>query len=422
MRQRLIALVMSALAVAMVAASLAGFQSRAALQPTSAVTIRAETLLDGRGGVAKDVVIRIENGRIASVRRSAERVRYSLPGATVMPGWIDTHVHPDSHFNKDGRADNRGETPVQEALYWTENAWLMLQAGFTTVQSLGALSDVDLRTAIERGLLPGPRVLTSVRQIGRSGTIGEEIDGIATGEQLREAVRRAKGDGADVIKLFASRSIRDGGQQTMTDEQLQAACGEATALGLRSAVHAYTAQAMKDATLAGCTSVEHGAFGTDEVFRLMAERGTFYDPHIGLLLQNYIENKPRFFGVGNFNDEGFSMMEKTVPVFLETFKRALRIQGLKIVFGTDANAGAHGRNVEEAIVRVRDGGQPAMAAIVSMTSLAAESLRMQNRVGIVAPGMEADLVATAGDPLVDITSLRRVVFVMRGGKVYRNER
>ena len=274
MRQRLIALVMGSLAVAMAVASLAGFQNRAALQPTSAVTIRAETLLDGRGGVAKDVVIRIENGRIISVGRSAERVRYSLPGATVMPGWIDTHVHPDSHFNKDGRADNRGETPVQEALYWTENAWLMLQAGFTTVQSLGALSDVDLRTAIERGLLPGPRVLTSVRQIGRSGTFGEEVDGSATGEQLREAVRRAKRDGADVIKLFASRSIRDGGQQTMTDEQLQAACGEATALGLRSAVHAYTAQAMKEATLAGCTSVEHGAFGTVEVFRLMAERGT----------------------------------------------------------------------------------------------------------------------------------------------------
>ena len=112
MKQRLIALVMSSLAVAMVTASLAGFQSRAALQPTSAVTIRAATLLDGRGGVAKDVVIRIENGRIASVRRSAEQARYSLPGATVMPGWIDTHVHPDSHFNKDGCADNRGETPV----------------------------------------------------------------------------------------------------------------------------------------------------------------------------------------------------------------------------------------------------------------------------------------------------------------------
>ncbi len=169
MRQRLIASVMSALAVAMVAASLAGFQGGAALQPTSAVTIRAETLLDGRGGVAKDVVIRIENGRIASVRRSAERVRYSLPGATVMPGWIDTHVHPDSHFNKDGRADNRGETPVQEALYWTENAWLMLQGGFTTVQSLGALSDVDLRTAIERGLLPGPEC--SPRS-GKLGTVG----------------------------------------------------------------------------------------------------------------------------------------------------------------------------------------------------------------------------------------------------------
>jgi imidazolonepropionase-like amidohydrolase len=369
----------------------------------------------------KDVAIRVENGRITSVGRSIEGASQSFSGITVMPGWIDTHVHLAAHFNDDGRSDTRGETPVQQVLYSAENAWLMLQAGFTTVQSIGAPSDADLRTAIERGVLPGPRVLTSVRQIARSGTIGQSLEGIATGEQLRDAVRRAKDDGADVIKLFASRSIRDGGQQTMTAGQLQAACGEAKALGLRSAVHAYTPEAMRDATLAGCTSIEHGAFGSDEVFRLMAKRGTYYDPNIGLLLQNYIENKPRFFGFGNFNDEGFSIMEKTIPIALETFKRALRIQGLKIVFGTDANAGAHGRNVEEAIVRVRAGGQPTMAAIIGMTSLAAESLRIQDRVGVIAPGMEADLVGVVGDPLVDIDALRRVVFVMRGGKVYRNE-
>jgi imidazolonepropionase-like amidohydrolase len=205
----------------------------------------------------------------------------------------------------------------------------------------------------------------------------------------------------------------------MSDAQLQAACGEAKAQGLRTIVHAHSAESMKAAVLAGCTQIEHGSFATDEVLKLMAERGTYFDPNVGLVLQNYIENKAKFMGIGNYNEEGFAYMEKAIPTVLEMFKRAIATPKLKIVFGTDAVAGAHGRNAEEAIVRVRDGGQKPMDAIVAMTSLAAESLRLQDRIGAIAPGLEADLVAVEGDPLTDITALRKVIFVMKGGKVYR---
>jgi imidazolonepropionase-like amidohydrolase len=381
------------------------------------ITIRAGRLLDGRGNMQQNVVIEVSDGRITKVGPRTGPVTYDLSSMTVTPGWIDTHVHIGWHFGKDGRFDNRGETPVQQALYGAENAFLTLQGGFTTVQSLGAASDIDLRTATARGILPGPRILTSVRQLNeRSGATGREL---ATPDQLREVVRQAKTEGADVIKIFASASIRDGGKQTMTDEQLKAACGEATAQGLRSVVHAHSAESMKASVLAGCTQVEHGTFATDEVFKLMVEHGTYFDPNVGLVLQNYLENKPRFLGIGNYTEEGFDSMVKAIPVVVAMFKRALAVPKLKIVYGTDAVAGAHGRNIEEAIVRVRDGGQKPMDAIVSMTSLSAESLRLQDRIGAVAPGLDADIVAVDGNPLNEITSLRRVRFVMKSGKVYR---
>ena len=144
------------------------------------------------------------------------------------------------------------------------------------------------------------------------------------------------------------------------------------------------------------------------------------DPNIGLVKQNYLENRPRYQGIGNYNDEGFASMEKAIPVDLEMFKRALTVKGLKIVFGTDAVAGAHGHNVEELIYRVQRGGQDAASAIVSITSLAAESLNLKDRIGALAPGMDADLIAVNGDPLKDITALRRVSFVMQGGRVFKS--
>ena len=137
-------------------------------------------------------------------------------------------------------------------------------------------------------------------------------------------------------------------------------------------MHAHAASAAKAASLAGCTSVEHGAYVTDDVFKIMAANGTYYDPNIGVVLQNYMENKSKYMGIGNYNDEGFAFMEKGEAIVLETFKRSLKIPGLKIVYGTDATAGAHGHNGNEFIVRVNDGGQDPMAALISATSLSRE--------------------------------------------------
>jgi len=330
-----------------------------------------------------------------------------------MPGWIDTHVHPGWYFNRENRLEQGGpgsiETPASAALYGEANVYATLMGGFTTVQSLGQEIDKDLRDLINRGALPGPRMITSLRSVNEN--TGDP-------EKIRAYVDKMKADGADVIKLFATASIRDGGKQTMTDEQVQAACSEATKLGLRSVVHAHSPEGARAAVLAGCTSIEHGAFLDDATLQLMADHGTYFDPNF-LVLHNYLENKPKFLGIGNYNEEGFAYMEKGIPMMADVLKRA-RAHHLKIVLGTDAVAGSHGRNAEEFIYRVRDGGQPAMEAIVSGTSLAAESLRLGAKIGSIADGMEADLVAVAGSPLDDITAVRNVVFVMKGGKVFKN--
>ena len=286
-----------------------------------------------------------------------------------------------------------------------------LNAGFTTIQSPGAIEDKDLRDAVGRSLIPGPRILTSLQAL-------TETSGDAA--MMRQLVRERKQQGADFIKLFASKSIREGGQITLTEAQVEAVCGEAKSLGLRTIVHAHSAESARVATLAGCTSIEHGAYVTDDVFDLMARRGTYYDPNIGLVLQNYLENKAKYFGIGNYSEEGFALMEKGIAITLETFKKALKHKNLKIVYGTDANAGAHGQNYREFIVRVRDGGQDPMQALISATSLSAESLNLAKEIGSIAPGMQADIVGFDGDPLKDVYAAGRAVFVMRSGKVYEN--
>jgi len=159
-------------------------------------------------------------------------------------------------------------------------------------------------------------------------------------------------------------------------------------------------------------------FADRAALALMAEHGTWFDPNIGVVLQNYLENKARFLGVGNYTEEGFAWMEKALELNRVMFRAALETPGLKLVMGTDAVSGAHGRNVEEAIARVQAGQSP-MDAIVDMTSEAAASMNLADTIGAIAPGLEADLVAVAGNPLEDITALRRVVFVMKAGKVVR---
>jgi imidazolonepropionase-like amidohydrolase len=388
-----------------------------------AIVLRAGVLLDGRGATLRDTRIVVDGARIVEVAAwgaarpvaspPGERV-YDLSRLTVLPGLIDLHVHPTWYFNRSGRlhTDGDGETPAQGALAAAANAYSMLLAGFTTVQSPGAPEDKDLRDAIARGGIPGPRLLTSLEPLNERNGGPEE---------LRKAVRQRKADGADLIKIFASKSIREGHAQTLSLAQLEAACGEARALGLRTLVHAHGPDSMRAAAEAGCTQVEHGVFATDEVLRLLAERGTYFDPQCRLIFRNYLDNRPKFEGIGNYNEEGFRVMEKALPLAVSVFRRARTTPGLNVVYGTDAVAGAHGRNADDLACRVEEGGQPPMEALVSATSLAARSLGMEKEIGAVAPGLQADLIAVDGDPSRDITALGRVVFVMKGGRVYRNE-
>src|SRR6266850_2328782 len=429
--------ILATLIVVLVSAFDAGAQ-------TQRVTLRAASAFDGKGRTIPDVTIVIANGKIADVR-SGEAVTptYDLRGLTILPGLIDTHVHLDTHFgadgrayeagreaergegvpaqpdrgagapglNKDGTASNRGETPAQAILFEAENAYITLMAGFTTVQSIGSPSDVDVRAAIARGVIPGPRLLTSIRPVNEN---------TGTPDRIRAFVRQVKADGADLVKLFASKSSREGGGQTMTDEQVAAACGEAKSLGLRTWVHAHSPSSIRAAVNGGCSVVTHGSQATAAELQLMASRGVYFEPNIGLVSQNYLENRSRYFGIGNFDEQSFAFTEKGIPMKLAMFKNALAASGLKLLMGTDAGAGAHGRSAEEIIYRVQIAGQPVRDALRDTTSLNAQSMNLADRVGSIAPGLDADLIAVDGDPLKDITALRRVAFVMKGGKVYKN--
>ena len=374
--------------------------------------IHAATVIDGTGKVLKNATVVVRGSKITSIDTGGTgSASYNLGQLTILPGMIDVHAHVAWHFDQNGRYAARPGSPASEILYSAENAYVTLMAGFTTIQSPGSANDVDLREAIARGALPGPRILTSIRQLNeRSGSPDE----------IRDKVRQLKQDGADVVKIFASASIRDGGKQTMTDEQLQAACGEARRLGLRTMVHAHSPESIKASVNAGCQQIEHGVFANDEVLKLMADKGVYFDPNVGVVLQNYLKNKTKFLGVGNYTEEGFAYMEKGLDLNKAMIKKAVATPNLKMVLGTDAVAGAHGHNADEMVERVRQGGQKPMDAIVSGTSLAAKSLGLDQTIGTLAPGYEADLIAVEGDPLTDITAVTRVAFVMKGGKIYKH--
>ncbi|HWI20880.1 MAG TPA: amidohydrolase family protein [Vicinamibacterales bacterium] len=380
-----------------------------AAQSEPSISIRARQVLDGTGRAIANGVVVVRDGKIGSVGPSKDPVTIDLGNLTLLPGFIDTHVHIGWHFDDKGRYHAGPEPPEQAALYGAENAYVTLMAGFTTVQSVGSASDKAVRDAINRGVLPGPRILSSLGQISNAKW---------TPEQIRERIRQQKAEGADLIKIFASASIRDGGVPTLTQEQVDAACGEARAQGLRSMVHAHSPESMLRAARAKCTVVEHGGLADTASLTALANAGVYFDPNIGLVTQNYLENKARFLGIGSYTEEGFASMEKALGLRGPMFQAALKTPGLKIVMGTDAVAGAHGQNAREAIERVKNGQKP-MDTIVGMTALAAESMGLQKEIGTIAAGFNADLVAVDGDPTQDITALQRVRFVMRNGKVYK---
>lgn len=379
-----------------------------ARQQDAGAVIRARAVIDGKGQVIQNGIVTVRNGKIVSVGSSGTP-SVDLGNLTLLPGFIDVHTHIGWHFDEDGRFHSGPEPADRAALFGVENAYVTLINGFTTIQSVGAASDKPLRDAINRGVIPGPRILSSLGQISNNKL---------TPDQIREQVRKLKADGADLIKIFASASIRDGGTPTMSQEQMDAACGEARAQGLRSMVHAHSPESMLRSARAKCFEVEHGGLANQEALTALANAGIYFDPNIGLVIQNYLENRPRYNGIGNYNDEGFASMEKALALGPPMFKMALATPGLKMVMGTDATAGAHGQNAREPIERVKAGQTP-MDAIIGMTSLAAQSMNLDKEIGSIAAGMNADLVAVDGDPLRDITALQRVRFVMRNGKVYK---
>jgi imidazolonepropionase-like amidohydrolase len=377
------------------------------------VVLQTSVLLDGKGGILRDRQIVIEDGRIVSVGPGTLKPDYDLSGLTLMPGWIDTHIHLQWHMDANHQAVAGGVSPEEMELYTAADAWMTLEGGFTTVQSVGSSFDKPVRDLVNEGALPGPRILTSLIQIqGTSG--GPEPRHAWTTDELRAIVRKNKADGADVIKLFATSGLGSGGGPTMTKEQIEAVCSEAKAVGLRSVVHAIGDAGARDAVLAGCTSIEHGTFLKDETLKLMARRGTTFDPNL-LVLHNYLDNRASF----TFTDAQLKTIQDGIAPTIDVLRRA-RALGVKIVFGTDAVAGSHGRNAEEFISRVNEAGEKPMDAIVSATSASADALGMGDRIGTIAAGYQADLVAVRGDPLSDITTVRNVVFVMKGGTVIKN--
>jgi imidazolonepropionase-like amidohydrolase len=395
------------------AAALAPGTVTAAPPPPAETVLAAHAALDGRGKMLRDVEIVVRDGRIATLRPATGAVDYDLRALTVMPGWIDAHTHITWSFGGDGRNAGSDGTALADAYRAAANAQATLLAGFTTIQSVGSPTDVPLRDAIAAGLVPGPRLLTAVEPLeGRGPETG-------TPEEIRAFVRKQKEAGADLIKIFASQSIRLGGAMTLSQEQLDAACDEARKLGLRTLVHAYK-EAVRAAALAGCSQVEHGTLASDEDLRALAAHGTYLDPQAGLVIENYLRHRAQYLGTPGYTAEGFAAMERILPMNHDLVRRASAIPGLKVVFGTDAVAGAHGENAEEFIDRVRDAGIAPLTVLTSAQSLGAEAAGLGERLGTLAPGYEADIIALDGDPLGDITAVRRVVFVMKAGKVYKD--
>jgi len=369
------------------------------------VVIAASTVIDGRGSVLRDTRVVVEGRKIIAIDPKATPVDYDLRGATLMPGWIDTHVHINWHFDANHKSVSGGDKPDEAALATADDAWATLRGGFTTVQSVGAAIDAAVRDHVNRGLLPGPRILTSLRQIN---------DKSGDPDALRALVRQTKAEGADVIKLFATTGLGAGGNQSMTNEQIEATCSEAKAVGLRAVVHAIGDAGARASVNAGCTSIEHGTFLTDATLDLMVARGTYFDPNL-LVLHNYLDNRSSF----TFSPEALATIEKGIAPTIDVLRRA-RAKHVKIIFGTDAVAGAHGRNAEEFIYRVQEAREKPMDAIISATSLSAESLGLGSTIGTIAPDYDADLVAVTGNPLEDITAVRHAVFVMKGGQVFKH--
>lgn len=374
------------------------------------IVLRTSQVIDGTSAILKDRDIHVRDGRIVAITPHGERFDYDLRGQTLMPGWIDTHAHVAARFDREGKdvfPNSFGaETPEEAALSVAANGWATLRAGFTTIQSPGDRLDGPLRAAVGAGTLPGPRILSSLDLI--------QAKDHADPEQVRAKVRAMKASGSDMIKLFAD------GHGELSQEALNAGCGEARALGIRTVVHSHSLASTKRVIAAGCTTLEHGDQLDAEALAAIKAQGMFYDPNLDVPVHYARRNAP-LPEAATYQPGDIARMPDSYRTYIDTFRRAVAAN-VMIVFGSDAVAGTHGQNADEFVWRVIDGGQHPMDTIISATAMAAKSIGLEKEIGTIAPGMRADMVAVAGNPLDDIRTVKQVRFVMKDGNVYRYER
>jgi imidazolonepropionase-like amidohydrolase len=427
----------------MAAAAPAAAQAPPAAGPADdAVTvIRAGTLIDGVNAPRRDQLIVIQGGRIASVGEAASaRVPsgadvIDLSGATVLPGLIDSHTHIFLQGEDPAEGGYDAQLLFHGLAYRAARATVAarraLEQGFTTlrdVETEGAgYGDVGIKEAIEKGYIPGPRMFVVTRAISTTG--GYNLEGYAPEVQVpkgaqivdgpveaRKAAREQLEHGADWIKVYMTHRSWVGksgelvSQPTLTVEELQAIVDEAHGWGKKVACHAYNGIGLHRALDGGCDSIEHGLELDDAAIAQMVKQGTWYCP---TLSPYYYDWEPEDTPAGRRD-------RKRVEVHIPSFQKAMKA-GVRIAYGTDAGGFPWTDPEAQEFKRMVEAGMSPLDAIRSATSSAAEMLDMQGTIGVLAPGAYADVIAVAGDPLKDVTVLEHVGFVMKEGKVFRNE-
>ena len=431
------ALVSCAISFATLPAQATGRTGRDAQQtPAQSTLLRPARVFDGVSAephVGWVVLVTGERiaavGPAADVRAPAGATTVELPGTTLLPGLIEGHSHLLLHpYNETPWDDQVLHEPVAlRVARATNHARATLMAGFTTVRDLGTegagYSDVGLKRAIEQGIIPGPRMIVVTRAIVATGTYGpkhptpdidlpqgaEEADGM---EGLTRVVRDQISRGADWIKVYADYRWGPNGESrpTFTVEELTHIVEIARSSGRPVVAHASTPEGMRRAALAGVETIEHGDGGTADVFKLMAEKGIALCPTVaaGDAILSYRGWKR---GVDP-DTPGITQKKASL--------RAAIAAGVTICSGSDVGVFTHGDNARELELLVAYGMKPA-DVLRSATSIDARVFHLEDRIGTVKPGLLADLIAVDGDPTHEISALRKVRLVMKGGVVYRSQ-